>query len=254
MHLILTMAKKSRIISALLCILLTVAAVPPTTRAEEATKSKSVKECLKEFPKFKAPEGDADFAPFSEPEEKLSSALRFRRAFENARHQYQKFVQCIFDGAAGEILDHPDITSLWVAESACIDPNTLVKTANSTSSKELLPPVMRAFNAYVAHLKYLHVRYDDELQMEGNAISQFSARVVSVHKMENLVIDELQNAKASISAALSKLTEMRQVFVMHVHFQCMVVNLRKYNQVLANLRSVVEVLPAHIIDASTVRK
>lgn len=227
---------------------------------EETPKAQSLETCLKKYPKFKPPDKKDDpYEPFKSDETLvLDSPRAFRVAFEEARNKYHAFIECVFDEAAKEILaadtgtdgfwsaNTPNVPHLSEPDVACLDPETLSKIANGTGSGPLMPPLLKAYNAYTQYQKSLYVNFT-KIGFENNAIEE-AERVY--RKTKDLVLNEIQDAITALHTSFAKLMELRQVFVMHVHFQCMLHNLEDYRRFLGELRSVIELLPPRIIDAS----
>ncbi|MFH1012753.1 MAG: hypothetical protein V1760_03325 [Candidatus Peregrinibacteria bacterium] len=209
---------------------------PPPPKPPEA-----IRECLDEYPEFQKDK------PFTFPKEKLDTPLKFRVAFEAARNQYHEFVECVFNKAWDQIMTVvPRSADLNNPRVACLDAQELLEVANNTGSTGLLGPLLKAYNAYSEYLMSLFQISGSHVVLEG----RFEKAAAQVNKMENLVNNEIQDALVAIDTSLRKLMELRQVFVMHIHFQCMLLHLEDYRTLLGELRKVTVLLPTKLIDAA----
>lgn len=216
-------------------------------------KSKIADECGLYDLEFKYPDGDKDF-----------NDLTFRISFEKARTQYHDAVKCVFDksvisilssagddlGAATLTAGAPNFPNLLKPDVACLNEKPLANLLKDSSPENLLQPLLNLYNKYTEHLQNLMTiasvySADNETQIRdfANVINKLS---IFQHMVEN----EIQNSLVALDAAFISLKEMRQAFVMHVHFQCMLKNLEDYRRVLGNLRTVVSIIPGVIEDCS----
>lgn len=230
--------------------------VPPVHAEVAPPLPDLVKTCQDTFPAFKNDE------PFTLPEARgLTTPDQLAIALEQFQNQYHGYLQCIFDGAVQEILGSSgaDTDGFWSANSpnmpewlvpdlACLEPDKLAKATGNTGTDKLLPVALKAYNAYSRFLSKLYKAYEENL-----VLSRADDASAFLQQSRNIVVNELQDSLAALSSTFSQLTEFRQVFVMHVQFQCMLRNLEEYRTFLGKIRSIVLLLPARIIDASTVK-
>lgn len=193
--------------------------------------------------------------------------LTVRIAFEEARTQYHDAMKCVFDfstiailGSAGGVTDDislanlPNLVDLLPKliqpNMACLKQDVLKATLEKTSPTELLKPVLATYSKYEDFLNYLHGKASSNPTVKASD-RQNLAKIVSNYKALQLVMEnEIQDAIVALDTAFIALKEMRQAFVLHVNFQCMLKNLEVYRRVMANLRSVIAVLPPLVTDAS----
>ena len=109
---------------------------------------------------------------------------------------------------------------------------------------------MGAYNQYVDRLKYLFALLQEHPTVSSATIDSFSEVFSNQSEQKLLVEDEIQNAIVAMNSTFIALKEMRQAFVMHVQFQCMLKNLEMYRRLMSNMRSVIMALPDLIEDAS----
>lgn len=181
--------------------------------------------------------------------EQSRAELDFRIAFEKARAGYHTYVQCMFAGAVDEMLG-TDPELLLNPESACLAEDALSTTLKGGSPAALLSPIMSAYNEYTKYLNYLFRLITITPGFDVNAPSDLTVQVGRRQKLRILMDNEIQNSLVALDTSFITLKEMRQAFVMHVHFQCMLKHLEQYRRFMSNLRSVVTVIPPLIEDAS----
>lgn len=193
--------------------------------------------------------------------------IGFRIAFETARNSYHTYVRCIFDrafitilGSAGADTEGIFTTSApnfidampsWLtSDAACIDQDELVEILrNSSPAQGLAAHLLDQYHLYVQHLNRL---FDTLKSLPSNIsnIGEFAKVFEQNRIFKQLFDNEIKSAIVGLDAAFISLKELRQAFVMHVHFQCMLENLEMYRRILGNLRSIITVLPPLIHDAS----
>ena len=193
--------------------------------------------------------------------------LVVRIAFENARTKYHDAIKCIFDQSTSKIFNSVDGLSdetdydtqiahttnwaNWLTPArACIKQDDIKKILKTTSPGELIGPIMETYNQYTAFIKYLDSIAAANPSIDSSTIDNFAALFARYKILKLIMEDELQNAIVALDTAFIALKELRQAILLHIHFQCMLRNLENYRRVMANLRSVVDVLPPLIIDAS----
>ena len=218
----------------------------------EAEKSKIADECGLYDLKFEYP-SDEDF-----------DDLVFRIAFEKARTQYHDVVKCVFDksvisilSSAGDDLDTatltagaPNFPNLLKPDVACLDEKPLANLLKDSSPENLLQPLLSAYNKYTDYLNRLIVTTSVSSSDNQSQIRDFAKVVNKLNTFQNMVENEIQNSLVALDTAFISLKEMRQAFMMHVHFQCMLKNLEDYRRVLGSLRTVVSIIPGVIEDCS----
>ena len=218
-----------------------------------------IKKCETEFPDFL--EKDKN-----DKEEKSFSDLEFRIKFEKTRNAYHEYIQCIFDESAKEILGSAggNIKAIWTAstpnipellkpEVACLKQENLTKIINHSSPKSILPTLLNTHGNYATYLNNLSDVYERNMRSTSSNARIFAGYFKRVEIFDNLITNEIQDSLVGMDIALGVLKEMRQAFVMHVHFQCMLKNLGEYRKMLENIRTIVMLLPSKIIDASMSR-
>lgn len=186
----------------------------------------------------------------------------YRVAFEKARMNYHTYVECIFNGAVGSLLgsaggdtkgifsaNAPNLPELIKPGSSCLAETNLTGLLKDGSPANILKPLLEAYNAYAAYLRRLF-----ELESLNPTISASGGKLTEIYSRNqafSLILEnELQNAIVALNTSFISLKELRQAFVIHVHFQCLLKNLEFYRRALENLRRVISALPPIIKDAS----
>ena len=222
--------------------------------ADEASEEKNdiLKKCKDKKPKYEE-------ILIEEPYD-----LNFRLEFEKARTAYHDYVRCVFDRATIDMLgsvsgDTKGLTNanlvdflpkLLNPKTACIKEEGLAKIMTDGSPNELLKPLIGAYYEYVEHLKKLFEQVSLTFTFDEMTVQNFEI-LFSRNQVFRLIIEnEIQDALIALDTSFIILKEMRQAFVMHVHFQCMLQNLELYRRVMENLRTVISALPPIIEDAS----
>ncbi len=220
--------------------------------AAEPEKSKIADECGLYDLKFKYPSNE-DF-----------NDLVFRIAFEKARTQYHDAVKCVFDksvisilSSAGDDLDAavltagaPSFPNLLKPDVACLDEKPLTNLLKDSSPENLLQPLLNLYNNYTEHLKGLVSITSVSSADNKTQIRDFAKVINKLNTFQHMVENEIQSSIVALDAAFISLKEMRQAFMMHVHFQCMLKNLEDYRRLLGNLRTVISIIPSVIEDCS----
>jgi len=215
-----------------------------------------VRACQDTFPAFK------NAQPFTLPAaRRLTTPAQFKIFLEQFQNQYHSYMQCIFDGAVQEILgssganssgywaaNTPNIPQWLVPDVACISSQKLKAATENTGTDVLLPSTLKAYYAYSAFLAQFYKTYQENL-----TLSRAEDASAFLQQAKNAVVNELQDSLSALSSTFSQFTELREVFVMHVQFQCMLHNLEEYRVFLGKIRSIVLLLPARIIDASKLK-
>lgn len=196
-----------------------------------------------------------------------SNNLVIRLAFEKARTKYHDTVKCVFDhatiallGSASNVSEDinmsnpPDLTNmlgdLLKPDLACLKEDKLAKIIKDSSSENTLQPLLDAYQKYAEYIKHLVELSALNPDLDDSTIGSFEKLFANYESFKLIAENEIQDSIVALDTAFIALKEMRQAFVMHVHFQCMLKNLEVYRRVLANIRSVVTVLPGLIEDAS----
>ena len=198
-----------------------------------------VRACQDQFPEFKE---DGSLDEFTEGV--VDSTAKFEQIFTTVQDYYHGYMSCIFDDAVKSI----NIPEWLTPDVACLDPAKLKEVTNNTGTAALLPHVLKAYNDYSRYLGSLQAGYHLNLLLSSVENAEIVAR-----NTELKTVNETQNALTAISTTFAQLSELRQAFVLHVQFQCMLRNLEEYRTLLGKLRSIVLLLPARIIDASQTR-
>lgn len=194
--------------------------------------------------------------------------LEFRVQFEKARKQYHDFVRCVFDTAVSDMLGSgaasgveqrdqgftaaaPNFPDLLKPELACLTEERLTDLLTDSSPANILDVLLLSYNSYVTHLNALVNQLDRFPTVSGATVEDFPELLRQNSSLKLIVENEIQNALVALDTSFIALKEMRQAFVMHVHFQCMLKNLEAYRRTLESLREVISVIPGLIEDAST---
>ncbi|MBU1018128.1 hypothetical protein KKA33_03830 [Patescibacteria group bacterium] len=175
--------------------------------------------------------------------------LEFRLEFERARNQYHDYMNCVFEEATVDILGE-DPKALLKPDTACQSEKKLVDVLKNSSPETLLQPLLKAYHDYAGYLNRLVIQVSANSESNVTTIRDFDLAFQRIQQLRVLVEDEIQNGIVALDAALNTIKEMRQAYVMHVHFQCMLKNLEVYRQMMGHLRSVVTIIPDVIIDCS----
>jgi len=191
----------------------------------------------------------------------LSNAGKFKTVFEQTQKRYHSYLECIFNESAKSILaadtgtdgfwiaNTPNVPHLLEPEVACLEPDVMNELLENTTPNALLPYFLRAYNAYSKYLKDLQTRFQGEIT--GTRLEQDYAKA---QEADNLISNEIQDSAVALKTAFVMLTELRQVFTIHVQFQCMLRNLEGYRKFLSELRKIITLIPNRIIDASIFKR
>ncbi len=204
----------------------------------QSTSAKVLDECqLKPFKKLSAKEVDTD--------------LEFRLAVETARNQYHNYVNCVFNKATDNLLKSSggNIKNINKPKEACLsDKNAqkLKKILADSSPAYLLTPIMQAYQDYSTYLNDMQA-----LWIENVSLNNSIDGVEQKQALKRMVKNEVQQSLIALDTAFIGLKEMRQAFVIHQHFQCMIKNLETYRIILGKLKSIVSSLPDLFHNAST---
>ena len=196
-----------------------------------------------------------------------SVTLKIRIAFETARKMYQDTIKCVFDVATvqllgsatgiGNSINKNNIPSIDQALPDLLRPDKMCRLADNTKFKDIvnstgpgsmLSPLLSAYNSYSDFIsKYLAPKLDNVPVAGGGDVTDI---LKNSQGIKLIFENEIQNSIMSLDAALQSLKEMRQSFVMHVKFECILQDLQSYQALLKNIRSMVSVLPSIITDCS----
>jgi hypothetical protein len=190
----------------------------------------------------------------------------FRIEFERARKTYHDAVKCVFDKASNAILlstvGGPVAYSFSAADlaellgdlnkpkKACLEQDKLVEILKNGGPKGLLQPLLELYNKYDAHLTALYKKIEGSITIDEEAMNDFSVLYRRSNFFKILTEDEIQNSIVALDQAFQSLKELRSAFVMHVHFQCMLVNLEEFRRILSNVREIIEIIPPLLDDCS----
>lgn len=224
--------------------------IPPTPRL--------IKECEEFLPKYPEDAKISIDEPYAGRYE-----LNFRIGFEKARTSYHTYVECVFEKVVGEVMGSaggstdgifsahaPNLPEMLKPESACIAEKDLTDKLKNGSPAVLLDPLLQEYNRYVDYVQKLYQKTLDKTS-EAQSDSAFVDAFANSQALKLLVEGEIQNALIALDGAFIGIKEMRQAYIMHIHFQCMLKNLEFYRHALENLRRVIYGLPDNIINAST---
>lgn len=221
----------------------------PLAFAQNAAQTPAmIQACQHLYPEFVIP-----------PEENLDSPGEFNAAFEAFQSQYHNYVECVFSVAVQTILgssgadteglfsaNAPNFPEWLVPDISCLEFSKLQEVTTNTATDTLLPGLLKVYNAYTKALADMHAKYQDSLFTNGKNLS-------AIRQAKDRASDELEASLTALHTAFMQLIELRQVFVLHVQFQCILKNLEEYRKVLDEIRKVIILLPVHIIDASETR-
>ncbi|MBI5422144.1 hypothetical protein HZA44_03345 [Candidatus Peregrinibacteria bacterium] len=223
---------------------------PPTPRL--------IKECEEFLPKYPEDKKISIDQPYAGKYE-----LNFRIGFEKARTAYHTYVECVFEKVVDEVMGSaggttkgifsahaPNLPELLKPESACIAEKDLSDKLKDGSPAVLLDPLLQEYNRYVDYVEKLYSKTKDKVTITQSS-SAFEEALSNSQSMKLLVENEIQDSLVALDGAFIGIKEMRQAFIMHIHFQCMLKNLEFYRHALENLRRVIYGLPDNIINAST---
>jgi len=204
---------------------------------------------------------------------KIKNKSAYDNAFEAAQEAHHNYVGCIFEFAEKEILksgatkqggeeaySHSNDLLDWMApDQACLTPTELKKLIQNTDPSQMLKPILEAHAKYKSHLNSLGTSFASEIKttnMNGRVLTGIKAVV----EMDSAIGEakrqrelEIISSLAAIDMAFASLKELRLSIVMHVHFQCTLKYLEKYRTALENLRSVIDILPGELRDASVTK-
>lgn len=207
-------------------------------------------------------------AIFDDPKKKKTfSDLKFRVRFEKARKEYHDFVSCVFDvstvsilGSAGGVKkDIPPgslpnlenyISDLLNPDKACLKQNDIQSIFNDSSPGNLITPMLKVYQKYIEHLRYLYNKISENPTINNATVDNYSQLFANNQKFKLLVNNEIQDSIVALDTAFIALKELRQAYIMHIHFQCMIKNLGMYRKAMSNLRSVVSAMPPLFNSAS----
>jgi len=191
----------------------------------------------------------------AEAKKKINKAS-YSAAFEEAQNAHHTYIQCIFDFAEKKIKKFKPV--MMQPDEACLSEEGLKGIIENTSPDQTLPPLLTTYNNYSQHLDSLQALYEvegiEDLAEDDNAFTQAAKQLKASGEIlagiKRQVALEKENALVAMDMTFAALKELRSAFVMHVHFQCMLRNLNKYNTMLMKLRTVISNIPARLKDAS----
>ena len=236
----------------------------PVSADDAADKNKVLLACKEMMTKLEKTLGQ-DGESFSFVSVKLEKpyGTSFRKKFENARTEYHNYMKCIFDHATAEILgsaagdtdgifsaNSPNLAEWMKPDVACLGEEKLTEILKQAGPGELLKPMLETYNKYTEFLRQLYEKVSQYATLDESSRNQFWLIIDKNNFFRQLVANESQNAIVALNTAFISLKELRQAFVMHVRFQCMLKSLETYRRVLENMRSVMWVIPDLIEDAS----
>lgn len=231
----------------------------------EEPENEVIKTCKEQMDELKKAIGREKEDEFDKESIELEEPydLSFRIKFEEARTLYHDFVKCIFDNATAQILgsaagetegifsaNSPNLAEWMKPEAACLEEPDLKKILEQAGPEGLLKTLLKTNNQYVDYLRKLRNEASTETQVDDSTRKQFQLIVDRANFFHQLVENEAKDSIVALDSAFIALKELRQAFVIHVRFQCMLKHLELYRRVLENLRSVMWVIPDLIKDAS----
>jgi len=240
----------------------------------ESDTPKAIKDCDELsplYPRTEKGEIDASKINLSAPYQG-QFGLNFRLAFEKARTSYHAYMECVFENTVKIMLNSaggsaksekeqedlifsanaPNLPEWMKPETACpSNEKGLVETLKGGSPEALVKPLLSTYNDYVDYLNLLFGLVSNRISSnESGKTDSFDVMAEKNKYFKLLVENEIQDALAALDGAFIGLKEMRQAYMMHVHFQCMLKNLEVYRHAMENLRKVISALPSVIINAS----
>ena len=177
--------------------------------------------------------------------------MKFRLIFEETRSNYHGYINCIFNKATDGLLKSAGANpkNLNKPKQACLSDKgaqQLKQLLVDGSPENLLAPAMQAYQDYAVYLNDMQTLWANNVTLDD-----FITGVERQQTLKRLVENEIQQSLVALDSAFIGLKEMRQAFVIHQHFQCMIKNLEVYRRILGNLRSIIATLPPLFHNAST---
>lgn len=205
--------------------------------------------------------------PFEAIDKTDFSDDKYIAEFEKAQNHYHNYVKCIFDEAITQMLgvsgsgagsqiaadatvNAPNFPELLKPDVACIDSPELNQLLFDASPEQILPKILTAYSEYKGHLNALVDELRESPEINSATRQNFALLVNRQTELVLMADNEIEYSLIALDTSFIALKEMRQAYVMHVHFMCILNSLESYRKLMENLRSVVEILPALIEDAS----
>ena len=246
------MIKKSFKIGLVTILWISVFFLCPAARADVLT------DCQSKMPNFSAsPVLDA-----------ADYTLSFRVQFEQVKNAYHSYMSCIFEGSTAAVLGNaggmkeailasfsahspnlPSLPDLLRPAAACLKTESLAAELKETSPETLLQPLLNVYSKYADYLSKLLNAIGD-VQLSQQSISDFTDFFKQGESFKLMVNNELQNSIIAMDSAFSAVKALRQAFIMHVYFQCILKNLESYRRDFENLRNIVSMMPPLLENAS----
>lgn len=242
--------------------------IPFVWAEEEADKKvpEPIQDCAESIPDFTKPEvqekiNNNDVKALVKEIYPLSGDLNIRIAFEVARTQYHTYVECIFEKVVEGMLSSSgaDTTGLYTVnapnfpewmkpEKACIQEETLSQMMRNGSPASILQPILTTYDSYVEYIDFLYQAVKDSVLTSEP--EDFTNAYSTSQGLKRIFDQEVQDSLVALDTAFISLKDMRKAFVMHVHFQCMLMNLEFYRHAMENLRRIMSYVPATLMNAS----
>ena len=246
------MKKFQKITGEILILVFTFNMMVPISLAETEPEQK----CADKKPNYETLQAEWD-------EEETKNRKAYDKAFETAQDAYHEYVGCIFSFAEEtfkKVFEPKPEEKNWnLPEKACLTPQKLKTLIQSTQPDQMLEPTLTAHNEYKAYLTKLK----DDFHENGILTSESGQRYPitdalirrqqSDYEIKRQLDLEITNSLVALDLAFASLKEFRLSTVMHVHFQCTLFYLDKYRKSVSRLRSIIEVLPGQLRDASVTK-
>jgi len=187
--------------------------------------------------------------------------------------KYHSFVQCHFDWAENAIFKNDcsasegtwntEMTFDWMKWTDINCMSDVKEFMLATKPAELVYIISNQLSQYNSFLSQLEGILDENKLSDiyiSNALRSvdniFQAREIigtETPKVKRYLNNERSDSKYAINSAWKGLSALREAFVMHVHFMCMMKKLEKYQKALVNIRQILEDFPSRFKDASSVK-
>jgi hypothetical protein len=161
-------------------------------------------------------------------------------------------MNCVFETSANEMVESagPSPANLMKPGLACLDTQKLTEKVKTSSPEKLLGPLQSVYQNYVLYLEHLFSTLQQNPAVSPGGTDNL-AQVTERQGFFRMLIDnEASDALVALDSGFSALKEMRQAFVMHVHFQCWIRNLESFRNILGELREIVLELPPRFLNCS----
>lgn len=248
--------------------------VMPFHGIAQESEAPVLKACNSLNPNFYVEDGDKIITNKDWKVEGALSSTGYRARFENAQTAYHNHMECLFNfaentiyktGAAREdgILQantpNTRIIDWMVPNEACLSPVEIKTIIETTSPDQMLTAVLTAHQNYEKYLNELFKAYSNnptEENAQGNSARGADLLIKVANNLSTFDKEkqmEIDGSLVGIDLMFTYIKELRQAFIMHVHFQCTLKYLEKYRRELEKLRNLITPLPDQLRDASVTK-